>query len=117
MKLLGEYWLLILGLLMGIGGWSWRRALGKGEISKSRKKKRLWATILMLAGGWCFMVRLLQLVFGTKEAEAFSVSIWPAPLVGSRKPSRKSGSNNLIFFMQSQFLSELLKHKNTDKAY
>lgn len=76
MKLLGEYWLLILGLLMGIGGWSWRRALGKGEISKSRKKKRLWATILMLAGGWCFMVRLLQLVFGTKEAEAFSVSIW-----------------------------------------
>ena len=41
MKLLGEYWLLILGLLMGIGGWSWRRALGKGEISKSRKKKRL----------------------------------------------------------------------------
>ena len=76
MKLLGAYWLLLLGLLMGIGGWSWRRALGKGEASKRQKKKKLWATILMLAGGWCFAVRLLQLVFGTKEAEAFSVSIW-----------------------------------------
>ena len=40
MKLLGAYWLLLLGLLMGIGGWSWRRALGKGEASKRQKKKK-----------------------------------------------------------------------------
>ena len=75
---LTQYGLLILGLVMGLGGWWWRRALYKKQRPEDKgwRKRKLWATVLLLAGIWCFAEKLLQLLLGTKESEAFSVSIW-----------------------------------------
>ncbi len=75
---LTQYGLLILGLVMGLGGWWWRRALYKEQRPEDKgwRKRKLWATVLLLAGIWCFAEKLLQLLLGTKESEAFSVSIW-----------------------------------------
>ena len=75
---LTQYGLLILGLVMGLVGWWWRRALYKEQRPEDKgwRKRKLWATVLLLAGIWCFAEKLLQLLLGTKESEAFSVSIW-----------------------------------------
>ena len=65
----------VLGAAMAAAGWLWRRSVvAKGE--DGSRKQKIWATVLLLAGIWCFAERLLQNVFGVKEAEEFSVSIW-----------------------------------------
>jgi F-type H+-transporting ATPase subunit a len=75
MDMVLRYGLLVLGAALGVGGWFWRRSVvAKGE--QGSRKQKIWSTVLLLAGIWCFTESLLGLIFGTKEAEEFSVSIW-----------------------------------------
>lgn len=83
-----NFGLLALGVILALVGWFWRRAVladwfrRKTELendpsaASSMKKKKTWSTILLIVGCWVLAEKLLQLLFGTKEAEAFSVSIW-----------------------------------------
>ena len=80
--------LLALGVVLALAGWFWRRAVlaawsrRKAEldadpaIARSPKKKKVWSTILLIAGCWLLAEKVLRLLFGPKEAEPFSVSIW-----------------------------------------
>lgn len=75
MDMVMRYGLLVLGAALGVGGWFWRRSVvAKGE--QGSRKQKIWSTVLLLAGIWCFAESLLRLIFGAKEAEEFSVSIW-----------------------------------------
>ena len=88
LDVLWRYGLLALGVILAGGGWLWRRAVltacgqygqapgQKPDIPAKLKKKKTWSTILLIAGLWVTVERLLQIAFGPKEAEAFSVSIW-----------------------------------------
>lgn len=73
-----NYGPLVLGLLLAGVGWFWRRAvLVKAAADRSGcRKQKTWPTIFLIAGVWCLAEKLLQLAFGTKPAEDFSVSIW-----------------------------------------
>ena len=78
-----RYALLVLGLAMAAGGFLWRRHIALQAASSGQqvtRKQALWPTILLIAGLWCLVERLLQLLLGDKPSEAFSVSIW-APRV------------------------------------
>ena len=78
-ELLLRYALLILGLAMAAGGFLWRRHISSQAAASGRqvtKKQMIWPTVLIVAGLWCLVERLLQLLLGTKPAEDFSVSIW-----------------------------------------
>ena len=75
MDIVLRWGLVILGAALAAAGWFWRRSVvAKGQ--DGSRKQKIWATVLLLAGLWCFAERLLQNIFGAKEAEAFSVSIW-----------------------------------------
>lgn len=73
-----NYGPLVLGLLLVGVGWFWRRSvLVKAAADRSGcRKQKTWPTIFLIAGAWCLAEKLLQLAFGTKPAEDFSVSIW-----------------------------------------
>lgn len=73
-----NYGPLVLGLAMAAGGWFWRRAVLVKAVSdqKGFKKQKTWSMILLIAGIWCLAEKGLQLLFGTKPAEKFTVSIW-----------------------------------------
>lgn len=74
-----NYGLLGLGLVMALSGFFWRRSVLKKQAAdpeQKLKKAKTWSGIVTLAGAWFFVQKLLLLVFGAKEAEAFSVSIW-----------------------------------------
>lgn len=78
-ELLLRYALLILGLAMAAGGYLWRRHILAQATAAGRqvtKKQALWPIVLIVAGLWCFVERLLQLLLGTKPSEDFAVSIW-----------------------------------------
>ena len=78
-ELLLRYALLVLGLAMAAGGFLWRRHIALQAASSGQqvtRKQALWPTILLIAGLWCLVERLLQLLLGDKPSEAFSVSIW-----------------------------------------
>ena len=75
MDIVLRWGLVILGAALAAAGWFWRRSVvAKGQ--DGSRKQKIWATVLLLAGLWCFAERLLQNIFGAKEAEEFSVSIW-----------------------------------------
>ena len=75
MDMVMRYGLLVLGAALGVGGWFWRRSVvAKGE--QGSRKQKIWSTVRVLAGIWCVAESLLRLIFGAKEAEEFSVSIW-----------------------------------------
>ena len=82
------YGFLALGLVLALVGWFWRRAVladwsrRKSQLEQDAaalgrmKRKKLWATVLTIAGGWLLVERILQLVFGSVPSEEFEVSIW-----------------------------------------
>ena len=58
----------------------WRRKLvqklnAQEEPDKKTKRKKLWATILMVAMGWLFATQLLTFLFGPAEGEGLHVEI------------------------------------------
>ncbi len=73
-----NYGLWAVGIVLTVAGWLFRRGLSRRTDAepKDLKKKKIGANILLIVGLWCLTERILQLLFGTKEAEAFSVSIW-----------------------------------------
>ena len=78
-ELLLRYALVILGLVMAAGGFLWRRHISMQAAASGHpatRKQMLWPTVLLVAGLWCLVERLLQLLLGTKPSEDFSVSIW-----------------------------------------
>ena len=78
-ELLLRYALLILGAAMAAGGFLWRRHISTQAAAAGRpatRKQLLWPTVLLVAGLWCLVERLLQLLLGTKPSEDFAVSIW-----------------------------------------
>ena len=78
MDLLLKYGLLALGLALTIVGWFWRRSVKQKseDDPKALKKQKTWSSIVLVVGLWCLTEEILKLLFGTKEAEVFSVSIW-----------------------------------------
>lgn len=77
LDMLWNYGPLVVGLAMAVGGWFWRKAvLALPDDQPKKKRKKTWSMILLLAGIWCVAEKTLQLLFGTKPAEKFSVSIW-----------------------------------------
>lgn len=83
-----NYGLLAFGVILAVVGWFWRRAVladwfrRKAELesdarSRNRlKKKKIWSTILLIAGAWVAVERLLQLLLGSVPSEGFEVEIW-----------------------------------------
>ncbi len=73
-----NYGLLALGAVLALAGWLWRRAV-QARAADGRaglKKQKVWSTILLVAGAWVLVEKLLQLVFGSVPAEEFTVDIW-----------------------------------------
>ena len=72
---------IVLGsLVLAVLCFFWRRKLvqklnAQEEPDKKTKRKKLWATILMVAMGWLFATQLLTFLFGPAEGEGLHVEI------------------------------------------
>lgn len=73
-----DYGLLALGLVLAVAGGLWRRSVAARTAAgrTGLKKQKVWATILLVAGAWCFVEKGLQLLVGDVPGEEFTVDIF-----------------------------------------
>ena len=109
MDLLLKYGLLALGLALTIVGWFWRRSVKQksADDPKALKKQKTWSSIVLVVGLWCLTEEILKLLFGAKEAEEFSVSIWASS--PSRPEMTSSWVRLLMTFFRELYTLELMR--------
>ena len=75
-------WILLgVSVLLIAAGLMWQRSIvskldPKEAISKKDKRNRIFAVILFVAGGFLFVTRLLEMIFGPQETPKMEFSIW-----------------------------------------
>jgi len=75
-------WILLgVSVLLVAGGYIWRKSIDKKlspgtVIGKKDKRNKLLALVVFVIGGFLFVTRLLDIIFGPEPAEKMEFSIW-----------------------------------------
>lgn len=79
--MIGNIIFMAAGMLIGVAGYLLRRksvaAAKEAPENKKLQRRVKLGTLIMVAGGWLFLVQLLTAVFGDMETRGFHVSISP----------------------------------------
>jgi F-type H+-transporting ATPase subunit a len=76
-------WILLgVSILLIAFGYVWRRRIGTGvnpdtSINKLNKRCRFFAVTLIVIGGFLFLTRSIELLFGPRERHGLDFSMWP----------------------------------------
>jgi len=84
-----DWILLVFSAMLIIAGSLWRRGILKNpgpdaKPDKKDKQKKIFAVVLIAAGGFLFSTRLLDIIFGPLIGESLEFSMWPdrVPVLG-----------------------------------